>query len=139
MYYTAVTSDGRGCVARAISADLATWRDAGVAYRFGGLNHCESSNMQPQGNRYLLFFGGHHQYWSYVVSDNPYVWPDQQPQPLAYRITAMEVIRRADDRWLVSYFKFDSLRMYLGVIDWSSPTPEIAPITDPAELAPFGL
>ena len=139
LYYTAVTLEGRGCVARASSADLTTWRDEGVAYQFGGLNHCESSNVQQQGDRFLLFFGGHHEYWSYVVSDNPYHWPDQAPIPLAHRITAMEVVKRKGDRWLTAYFKMDNLRLFLGVVDWADAAPSIRELTSVTELSEFGF
>src|SRR4051794_12646521 len=95
MYYTAVTRDGRGCVARASSRDLLNWEDGGAAYTHRGLSHCESSNVQQLGDHYLLFFGGHHEYWSYVISDNPLSWPDQDPIKLKRGITAMEVIERS--------------------------------------------
>jgi len=75
-----------------------------------------SSNMQECDGRYLLFFGGHHEYWSYVVSENPLSWPDQEPRELARRITAMEVVLRQGRRWLVAYFKMDVLRLFLGII-----------------------
>jgi sucrose-6-phosphate hydrolase SacC (GH32 family) len=138
MYYTAVTGEGRGCVARAWSDDLLHWHDAGPAYTYRGLNHCESSNLQELDGRYLLFFGGHHEYWSYVVSDDPYSWPDQEPIRLKRGITAMEVVERRANRWLVSYFKFESQRLFLGVVDWSEATPGIVEVETASQLVDFG-
>jgi len=139
MFYTAVTKAGRGCVARATSTDLLHWNDGGPAYVAPSLAHCESSTMQPLGDKFLLFFGGHYKYWSYVVSDNPAHWPEQKPIPLMKGITAMEVVLTSGARWLVAYFKFDSLRLFLGGIDWSAATPAIDEVTDPAKLREFGL
>jgi sucrose-6-phosphate hydrolase SacC (GH32 family) len=139
LYYTAVTKNGKGCVARATSNDLVNWTDRGPAYTFSKLNHCESSNVQELDDRYLLFFGGHHEYWSYVISENPYHWPDQEPVALEKGITAMEVIRRAGKRWLVAYFKFDCYRMFLGIVDWSERHPTICEISSAEELVQFGI
>lgn len=139
LYYTAVTADGRACVARASSRNLLQWNDEGPAYISNGLLHCESSNVQEIDGRYLLFFGGHHEYWSYVISDNPYHWPAQQPRPLGHRLTAMEVVRRRDPHWLVAYFTFDSYRLYLGEIDWSVNEPRIRQIDHEKELARYDL
>ena len=139
MYYTAVTRKGRGCVARATSQNLYDWRDCGPAYTFSKINHCESSNTQECDGRYLLFFGGHHEYWSYVVSDNPFSWPDQEPRKLARRITAMEVVARNGRRWLVAYFKMDVIRLFLGTIDWSKADPCIVEVTEPSHLKEFGF
>ncbi len=139
MYYTAVTKQGKACVARAISSDLVNWTDAGLAYVSAGSAHCESSNVQKQDGIYLLFFGGHYEYWSYVISDNPNVWPSQAPIPLKKGITAMEVIRRNENRWLVAYFKFACYRMFLGILDWSQANPTIHEIRTAAALAEFGI
>jgi hypothetical protein len=139
MYYTAVTKEGRSCVARATSKDLLHWEDAGPAYIFRGLDHCESSNVQKFGGRYLLFFGGHHEYWSYVASDNPFSWPEQEPIRLKHCITAMEVVERRGNRWLVSYFKLDSYRLFLGVVDWSDQTPGINEVKTESQLVEFGF
>jgi len=139
MYYTAVTKEGRGCVARASSLDLMHWQDCGPSYTFSKLNHCESSNMQELNGSYLLFFGGHHEYWSYVVSDNLFSWPDQEPRSLKRGITAMEVVERKGNRWLVAYFKFDVLRLFLGIVDWSENAPHIVEVTEAAPLREFGL
>lgn len=139
MYYTAVTADGRGCVARASSIDMLAWRDEGVAYVFSGWNQCESSNVQQADDgRWLLFFGGHHA-WSCVASDNPHRWPDVKPTTIRADITAMEVVRRRGARWLVAYFGLKYYRMTLGVLDWSEPEPTIRQVTEPAGLAEFGL
>lgn len=139
MYYTAVTKEGRACVARAVSTNLLEWTDCGPAYLAPSLAHCESSNMQRLGDTYLLFFGGHYEYWSYVVSDNPQHWPEQEPLPLKKGVTAMEVIATKDTRWLVAYFKLRNMRLFLGVIDWSDSTPAINEIASPERLADFGL
>ena len=139
MYYTAVTKDGRGCVARASSRDLLAWKDEGIAYAFSGWNQCESCNVQERDDgKWLLFFGGHHA-WSYVESDNPLRWPDTTPRKLRADITGMEVIARRGDRWLVAYFGLRYYRLLLGVLDWSVSEPTIAQITDPAVLKEFGL
>ncbi len=138
MYYTAVTQDGRGCVARASSRDLLTWQDEGVAYAFSGWNQCESSNVQPVGDRWRLFFGGHHA-WSYVDADQPWRWPDGPPRPLRADITGMEVIARRGDRWLVAYFGLRYYRLLVGVLDWAAPEPTIVQVTAPAALREFGL
>lgn len=137
LYYTAVNQEGHGCVARAWSEDLLNWYDAGPAYAFSGLNHCESSNVQELNGRYVLFFGGHHEYWSYVISDNPLSWPDQAPIKLHRGITAMEVIERHANRWLVCYFKFASMRLYLGVLDWSAEPAQIVEIETADQLRAF--
>ncbi|MDZ7318067.1 MAG: hypothetical protein ONB11_02870 [candidate division KSB1 bacterium] len=139
MYYTAVTNQGQACVALAVSKDLVQWQDRGPAYVHHDLTHCESSNVQQLGDNYLLFFGGHIEYWSYVISDTPYRWPEQQPIPLGYRLTAMEVVRRCDPRWLVAYFAFDSYRLFLGIIDWARATPRIEKLDREEELAAFGF
>ena len=139
MYYTALTREGRGCVARATSSDLHEWHDGGLAYTFGQVNHCESSNVQEVDGQYLLFFGGHHEYWSYVVSDNPRSWPDQEPRKLAHGITAMEVLVRVSRRWLVSYFKMDNFRLFLGIIDWSQADPHLVEVTEASQLQEFGI
>jgi hypothetical protein len=139
MYYTAVTADGRGCVARASSRDLLAWRDEGVAYVFSGWNQCESSNVQcADDGRWLLFFGGHHA-WSYVAGDDPFRWPDVAPTPLRADITGMEVVRRRGPRWLVAYFGLAYYRLLLGVLDWREPTPTIHQIASPEALREFGL
>jgi arabinan endo-1,5-alpha-L-arabinosidase len=138
MYYTAVTQDGRGCVARASSRDLLAWRDEGVAYAFAGWNQCESGNVQRVGDRWRLFFGGHHA-WSYVDSDNPLRWPDVTPKKIRTDITGMEVIARRGDRWLVAYFGLRYYRLLVGVLDWSAAEPTIGQVTEPAALREFGL
>ncbi|MCU0644492.1 MAG: hypothetical protein MUC94_09535 [bacterium] len=139
MYYTAVTREGKACVARAVSRDLVHWEDRGPAYTYKNLTHCESSNVQELNGNYLLFFGGHIEYWSYVLSDNPFNWQPQEPIPLGQRITAMEVVRRNDSRWLVAYFTFDSYRLYLGIIDWSKKKPMIQSVLDRTEIEFFGF
>jgi len=139
LYYTAVTSGGKACVARAASSDLINWHDEGPAFISATGAHCESSNVQENKGKYLLFFGGHHEYWSYVVSDNPYKWPEQEPIPLKKGITAMEVIRKKQNKWLVAYFKFETYRMFLGVIDWSDANPTIHEIQTADRLKQFGL
>ncbi len=137
MYYTAVTKDGRGCVARASSRDLLTWQDEGIAYAFSGWNQCESCNVQQRDDgRWLLFFGGHHA-WSYVESDNPLRWPDVKPRALRADITGMEVISRRGNRWLVAYFGLRYYRLLLGVLDWSAAEPTITQLTDQAALREF--
>jgi hypothetical protein len=138
MYYTAVTKDGRGCVARASSSDLRSWRDEGVAYVFSGWNQCESSNVQRVGEKWRLFFGGHHA-WSYVDSDNPFRWPDVARTKIRDDITGMEVIARRGDRWLVAYFGLRYYRLLVGVLDWSAAEPTIVQVTDRAPLAEFGV
>lgn len=139
MYYTAVTKQGKACVARARSTDLKSWFDEGPAYVASTLAHCESSNVQALGDKFLLFFGGHHEYWSYVISDNPYEWLNQKPTPLKKGVTAMEVIARDQDRWLVAYFKLDCYRLFLGVINWSETKPEIQEINSSESLVQFGI
>lgn len=139
LYYTAVTGDGRACVARASSKNLIDWQDHGPVYRAKDLAHCESSNVQELHGKYYLFFGGHYEYWSYVVSDHFSRWPEQEPIPLKKHITAMEVIVRQDDCWLVSFFKFDNYRFFLGQIDWSRSRPIIEEIDTPAQLTQFKL
>ena len=139
MYYTAVTKDGRGCVARASSRDLISWRDEGVAYAFSGWNQCESCNVrQRDDGRWLLFFGGHHA-WSVVESDNPSRWPDVAPRALRADITGMEVIARRGPRWLVAYFGLRYYRLLLGVLDWSVAEPTITQVGTRAELSEFGF
>ncbi len=139
MYYTAVKADGNGCVARASSTDLMTWRDEGVAYGFDAWNQCESSNVQQMDDgHWRLFFGGHHA-WSYVDSDNPFRWPDISPRPIRDDITGMEVIRRNGARWLVAYFGLADYRMRVGLLDWASAEPTIVQIAEPVGLNEFGL
>ena len=139
MYYTAVTKQGKACVARATSIDLINWIDEGPVYVSSTLAHCESTNVQELGDKFLLFFGGHHEYWSYVISDNPHEWPNQEPRPLKKGITAMEVISRDQERWLVAYFKLDCYRMFLGVIDWSETEATIQEISSSDALVQFGI
>jgi len=138
MFYTAVTNEGRGCVGRATSSNLLDWKDGGPVYMAPALAHCESSNMQQLGDEFLLFFGGHYEYWSYVVSDNPTRWPDQEPIPLKKGVTAMEVVVKNDKRWLVAYFKMDSYRLFLGILDWSAATPSIEEVAGAEALHEFG-
>jgi predicted GH43/DUF377 family glycosyl hydrolase len=139
MYYTAVTKNGCGCVARASSRDLLTWKDEGIAYAFSGWNQCESCNVQKRDDgRWLLFFGGHHA-WSYVESDNPLCWPDAAPHALRADITGMEVIARRGSRWLAAYFGLRYYRLLLGMLDWSAPEPTIVQITDQSTLREFGF
>ena len=139
MYYTAVTKDGRGCVARASSRDLISWKDEGIAYAFSGWNQCESCNVQQRHDgRWLLFFGGHHA-WSVVESDNPLRWPDVAPRALRADITGMEVIARRGPRWLVAYFGLRYYRLLLGVLDWSVAEPTITQVGTRAELSEFGF
>ncbi|HEX9970809.1 MAG TPA: hypothetical protein VGD14_01950, partial [bacterium] len=139
MYYTAVTREGKACVARAVSKDLINWIDKGPVYTYKNLTHSESTNVQELNGKYLLFFGGHIEFWSYVVSDNPFNWQPQEPIPLGRRITAMEVVRRNDPLWLVAYFTFDSYRLYLGIIDWSMKNPMIQQVLDRTEIKIFGF
>lgn len=139
LYYTAVTQTGRGAVGLSVSKDLIQWEDRGPVFQSGVLAHCESSNVQELDGKYLLFFGGHYEYWSYVVSDNPAHWPDQEPRPLMRGITGMEVVARACRRWLVSYFRFDALRLFLGIIDWDQADPKIEPLTLARALNEFEL
>jgi len=139
MYFTAVTKQGRACVGRAASTDLVDWVDKGPAYIGSTLAHCESSNVQEYEGKFMLFFGGHHEFWVYVVSDNPYRWPNQEPIPLKQGITAMEVVRRENSRWLVAYFKFECYRMFLGIIDWSQSNPTIHEIQTADKLREFGI
>lgn len=145
MYYTAVTKEFRGCVARASSKDLLVWKDEGPAYIYSDLRHCESANVQKMGNRYYLFFGGHFKNWSFVVSDNPRRWPNQEPIPLEPGLTGMEVIRKKGPRWLVAFFRQDQIplhkgfRLFLGILDWEGASPGITQITEKQELQPFGF
>ncbi|NLG28200.1 MAG: family 43 glycosylhydrolase, partial [Chloroflexi bacterium] len=139
MYYTAVTKEGRGCVALAASHDLMAWNDRGPAYTAPGLGHCESSNMQQRDGEYVLFFGGHYEYWSYVTADNPYGWPAQDPKPIQKGITAMEVIHKDGSKWLVAYFKKYSMRMFLGILDWTTAEPSIKEIATRRDLEAFRL
>ncbi len=137
MYYTAVTKQGRGCVARAVSTDLLNWQDCGPAYVAPTLAHCESSNVQELNGRYLLFFGGHYKHWNYVVSDDPAHWREQKMIPLRSGVTAMEVILRKTDLWLVGYFKHHRYRLFLGIVDWSQKRPRIVEISEEKALAEF--
>lgn len=57
--------------------------------------------------------------------------------PLIKGVTAMEVIQRNGKRWLVSYFKIGSLRMYLAVIDWSQEQPVHTEIDCAKDLQEF--
>ena len=145
LYYTAVTKQGKACVARAISTDLKIWADAGPAYVARDLKHCESATVQPFEGRYLLFFGGHIESWSCVISDTAEYWPEQDPVALGPGMTAMEVICRQEHRWLVGYFYIDRIplsaghRFFLGSIDWSKECPQINPVTEPEHLLTFGL
>jgi len=139
LYYTAVTNQGKACVARASSEDLLSWTDQGPVYTYPNLTHCESSNVQELDGKHLLFFGGHIEYWSYVVSDNPYHWSDQKPVPIGKNITAMEVLKRLDPLWLVAYFELNNYRLFLGTIDWSLKHPQIERITNKHQLKYFGF
>ncbi|MGH7491640.1 MAG: hypothetical protein ACREOO_04525 [bacterium] len=145
LYYTAVTNTGKACIARAVSKDLLDWQDRGPAYIEKDLTHPESCNVQELDGKYLLFFGGHIEYWSYVISDDPAYWPEQQRQPIGKGLTAMEVIKRNDQRWLVGYFRMgrghcsDGFRLFLGVIDWTRDHPIIQQIARAAELEEFGF
>jgi len=51
----------------------------------------------------------------------------------------MEVVVRNGQRWLVSYFRFDSHRLFLGVIDWDEGSPQIRQISRAGELAEFPI
>jgi hypothetical protein len=133
-----VKKDGNGCVARASSTDLLHWRDEGIAYGFNAWNQCESSNVQPRGDDWLLFFR-RAPCLELCGSDNPLRWPDVAPTKLRADITGMEVIRRAGDRWLVAYFGLRYYRLLVGVLDWSAAEPTIVQLTDPAGLKEFGL
>lgn len=143
LYYTAVTTEGHGCVALASSTDLLNWNDRGPCYRNPDARHCESSNVQRAGNKYFLFFGGHFESWSYVESDDPYNWPAQEQKSLGRGITAMEVIKRAEERWLVSFFRLgrghdpSGFRLFLGEIDWGEAAPRIRQVTTEEELRRF--
>jgi len=137
LYYTAVTRTGKGCVARASSRDLLNWRDEGPVFISDQLAHPESSNVQKLDGKFLLFFGGQYENWSYVISDNPYDWKGCQPIALKKDITAMEVILRQGERWLVSYFKMNNYRMFLGIIDWSVNNSTIEEIQDKSKLKEF--
>jgi beta-fructofuranosidase len=145
MYYTAVTKEGKACVARATSHNLIEWEDRGPAYVANDLNHCESSNVQVLNGKYLLCFGGHIEYWSYVISDNPAHWPSQEPKPLGKGITGMEVIERNGNRWLVGFFRLGighcskGFRLFLGIIDWADDVPMINQIYAPNQLKEFGF
>ena len=126
-------------MARASSTDLVTWHDEGFAYAFNAWNQCESSNVQElDDGRWRLFFGGHHA-WSYVDSDNPFRWPDVMPTALRDDITAMEVIKRVGDRWMVAYFGLADYRLRVGLLDWSAAEPTITQIVDAAALKEFGF
>jgi len=139
LYYTAITREGKACIARAVSKDLLNWQDKGPAYIYKDLTHCESCNMQQLKEKYLLFFGGHIDNWSYVISDNPVHWHNQEAIPIGKGITAMEVVYRKDPLWLVAFFKLDSYRLYLGIIDWSVKEPVIEQIAEKEQLEIFGL
>jgi hypothetical protein len=136
LYYTAVTKEGKGCVARASSKNLLNWDDEGPVFISDKLNHPESSNVQKLRDKYLLFFGGHYD-WSYVVSSDPTNWLECKPIPLKKGITAMEVITRKGDKWLVAYFKMDNYRMFTCVIDWSSTKPMVNEINNAGALQQF--
>ncbi len=138
LYYTAVTREGRACIARAVSRDLVNWQDRGPAYIYKDLTHCESANVQELDGKFLLFFGGHFEYWSYVVSDNPFHWRDQEPIPIGKGITGMELICRNGPRWLVAFFRLDSYRLFLGIIDWSVTSPAIKQIDSKEQVEIFG-
>jgi len=145
LYYTAVSNAGRACIARATSTNLLDWQDQGPAYLEKDLTHPESCNVQEWRNQYLLFFGGHIASWSYVISEDPAHWPEQTPRPIGPGMTAMEIIKRAGERWLVAYFRLgvghrsDGFRLFLGVIDWSQPQPMIQQISNAAALVEFGF
>ncbi len=132
LYYTAITREGRACVALATSTDLLNWQDCGPCYVAEDLTPCESSNVQEMGGRYYLFFGGHVEHWSYVVSDNPWRWPAQRPRPVGKGITGMEVVCRRDPHWLVTFF-----RLFLGMLDWSVPLPWIDQVLSAEQLRRF--
>jgi predicted GH43/DUF377 family glycosyl hydrolase len=136
LYYTAVTKTGKGCIARASSKYLLNWKDEGPVFETDKLDHPESCNVQKLGDKYLLFYGGHYE-WSYVISDNPSDWRGGEPIALQTDITAMEVIERQEDKWLVAYFKMDNYRLFLGVIDWSLTKPKIVEIHKPKSLIDF--
>ena len=136
LYYTAVTKEGNGCIARASSKNLLDWKDEGLVFISEKLDHPESCNVQRLGDKYLLFFGGQYD-WSYVVSENPTDWLGNKPIPLKKGITAMEVIIRSSDKWLVAYFKMDNYRLFLGVIDWSFTKPVITEINIAGALQEF--
>jgi len=139
MYYTALTKDGKGCVARAISRDLIEWRDAGTAYVGPSDCQCESANVQEMDGKWHMFFMDQDKLaWMCLVSDSPERWAGE-PIEIAPALTAMEVIRRRDPRWLVCYFRFDPMKLFVGVIDWAETPARIKEVHDPAELAEFGL
>lgn len=145
LYYTAVTRTGKACIARAVSKNLIDWQDRGPAYIEKDLTHPESCNVQELHGKYLLFFGGHIEHWSYVISDDPAHWLEQQPRPIGKGLTAMEVVKRNDDRWLVAYFKMgvghnsDGFRLFLGVINWAADAPVIQEIFNAGQLREFGF
>lgn len=140
LYYTAVTKDGSGCVALACSRDLIRWEDRGPVFVLSQGGHCESSNVQKVEDKYLLFFGGHGKDWSYVISDRPDRWLPQPQRSLGQGITAMEVIRKQGDAWLVAFFRqniqpfHDGCRLFLGIIDWSVKQPRIEQLSEPGQL-----
>ncbi len=136
LYYTAVTKEGKGCIARVSSKNLLDWKDQCPVYISDQLAHPESSNVQELNGKYYLFFGGHYD-WSYVVSDSPTNWLDCKPVPLKKGITAMEVIFKKGKKWLIAYFKIKNFRLFLGVIDWSVAKPTITEINDAAALQEF--
>ena len=136
LYYTAVTKEGKGCIARASSTNLLDWKDEGPVYVSEKLDHPESSNVQKLDEKYLLFYGGHYD-WSYVISNDPTNWHGKKPIPLKIGITAMELIASNRDKWLVAYFKFNNYRLFLGVIDWSVGKPTINEITEASDLREF--
>ena len=49
----------------------------------------------------------------------------------------MEGIKKNNQRWLVSYFKHDAYRMFIGMIDWSQEPPAIKQIVDANGLREF--
>ena len=136
VYYTAVTKEGKGCIARVSSKNLIDWHDEGPVFVSHKLDHPESCNVQKLDEKYLLFFGGHYD-WSYLISESPTTWLDCKPVSLKKGITAMEVILRQGERWLVSYFKMNNYRMFLGIIDWSGNNPTIEEIQDKSKLKEF--
>jgi len=136
LYYTAVTKEGKGCIARASSKNLLDWTDQGPVFISHKLIHPESSNVQQLKSKYLLFFGGHYD-WSYVVSDRPDSWLGCQPISLHPNITAMEVIAKNRSKWLVGFFKLEYYRLFLGVLNWAEKKPKIKEIEHATEIEEF--
>lgn len=140
LYYTAVTKNGKGCVALAVSKNLTEWVDKGPVFVLKKGGHCESSNVQVIDGKYYLFFGGHGKNWSYVVSDSPEKWSEQPLKSLGEGITAMEVIKKKNNKWLVAFFRqnikpfHDGCRLFLGSIDWNDKQPQIRQISEANEL-----